>query len=54
MEDDLMILENGRRPQDFGKWQTTSILWKIGDDINSLIKGRQPQNFGSGRHLQFL
>ena len=41
MADDLNILENGRRPQDFGNWKTTSKLWKIEDDLNILIKGRQ-------------
>jgi hypothetical protein len=26
MEDNLNFLENGRQPQFFGKWKTTSIL----------------------------
>ena len=42
MEDDLNILENGRRFQNlangrrlqyFGKWKTTSIFWKMEDDF---------------------
>ena len=41
MADDLDILENGKRPQDFGNWKTTSILWKIEDNLNILIKGRK-------------
>ena len=34
MEDDLNMLENGRRPKYFGKWKATSIFWKIEDNIN--------------------
>ena len=36
MEDDLKILENGRRPQYFGKWETTSICWQMEDNLNVL------------------
>ena len=32
MEDDLNFFKNGRRPQSFGKWKTTSINWKIKND----------------------
>ena len=35
MEDDLNIFENGRRPQYFWKWKTTSIF----------LNGRRPQYF---------
>ena len=33
-EDKLIIFENGRRPQYFWKWKTTSIFLKIEYDIN--------------------
>ena len=45
MEDDLNILSNGRGPQYFGEWKTTSIFWKMTDDLNMLRNGRQPQPF---------
>ena len=35
----------GRRPQLFGKWKTTSIIWKMEDDLNSLENGQRPQCF---------
>ena len=45
MEDDLIILANGRRPQyvdvchvqdniNFGKWKATSIFWKTEEGLN--------------------
>ena len=37
MEDDLNILENGRRPQLFRQME---------EDLNILVNGRQPQFFG--------
>jgi hypothetical protein len=51
MEDDLNILANGRQPQYFGKWKTTTIFgnWKttaifcqMEDDLNILEIGRRP------------
>ena len=33
LEDDLTFLANGRRPQSFGKWKTTSIFLKMEDDL---------------------
>ena len=54
MEDDLNFLENGRRPQSFGKWKTisifrkfnmTSICLQMEDYLNILHKGRRPQYF---------
>jgi hypothetical protein len=38
LEDDLNFLANERRPQFFGKWKTTSILWKMEDDLNFVGK----------------
>ena len=35
----------GRRPQLFGTWKTTSIIWEMEDDLNSLKNGRQNQCF---------
>jgi hypothetical protein len=32
IEDDLNILANGRLPQYFGKWKTTSIVWQMEDN----------------------
>jgi hypothetical protein len=37
MEEDRNILENGKQPQYFGKWKTTSIFWRLEDDLNFLI-----------------
>ena len=34
MEDDPIVVANGRRPQYFPNWKTTSIIWE---------NGRQPQ-----------
>ena len=34
MEDGLHFFENGRQPQYFSKWKTTSICLKIEDDFN--------------------
>jgi hypothetical protein len=44
MEDNLNYLENGRRAQLFGKWETTSIIWKMYDNLNYLENGRRPQS----------
>ena len=47
MEDDLNMFENGRRPQFFGKWKTTSlfqklkttsIFWEMEDRLKKTIK----------------
>ena len=46
MDNDLNILENGRRPQYFGKGTTTSMCWQMEDDLNILGIGRLPQYFG--------
>ena len=35
----------GRRPQLFGTWKTTSIIWEMEDDLNSLKNGRRNQCF---------
>ena len=43
MEDDLNILENGRQPQFFSKWKTTSIFLKLEDNLNCFENGRHPQ-----------
>ena len=34
---------NGRRPQFYFKWKTTSILSQMEDDINFISIGRRPQ-----------
>ena len=39
LEDDLIFLGNGRRPQYCGKWKTTSIFKKMEDDILLLNGG---------------
>jgi hypothetical protein len=39
MEDILNFWVNERRPQYFGKWKTTSILWQMEDDLNILANG---------------
>jgi hypothetical protein len=55
MEDDLNFVPNGRRPQYFGKWKTTSIFrqmeddpifWEMEDNLNILADGRWLQYFG--------
>ena len=47
MEDDLNYLENGRRPQFFGKWKTTSIFLENGIQPQFRTQiGRRPQLFG--------
>ena len=46
MEDDLNSLENGRRPQFFGKMEDDLNFWNMEDDLNSLENGRQPLFFG--------
>ena len=48
MEDDLNFLANGRRPQFFGKWKTTSIFWEMEDNLSFLEIGRQT-NFFRGK-----
>ena len=57
MEDDLNFFENGRHlnfldngrlPQLFRKWKTTSIFLKMEDDLNFFENGRRPQNIKSG------
>ena len=43
MEDNLNIIENGRQPQYFWKWKTTSIFLKMEDDLNIFDNGIRPQ-----------
>ena len=45
MEDDLHFFENGRRPQFFGQWKTTSTFLKMKDELNVFENGRQPKFF---------
>jgi hypothetical protein len=45
MEDDLNIFENGRRPQSFFKWKTTSILLKMEEDLILFVNGRIKINY---------
>jgi hypothetical protein len=52
LEDDLNCLVNGRRPQFFGKWKTTSIFLYIENKLKFLANGRQLQLFINGRQLQ--
>ena len=63
MEDDLNYLENGLRPQFFGKWKTNSIsrkwkaisiLWQMEDNLNSLENGRRPQLFGKWKTTSII
>ena len=41
MEDELILFSNGRRPQFFGKWKTTSKCLQTEDDLNVLANVRQ-------------
>jgi hypothetical protein len=52
LKDDLHFLVNGRRPQFFGKWKTTSIFLYIEDKLKFLANGRQSQLFANGRQIQ--
>ena len=45
MKDDLNVFENGRRPQYFLRWKTTSKCFKVEDDLNIFENGRPPQYF---------
>ena len=45
MEDDLKQIVNGRQPNFFLKWKTTSILLSMEDNLNCFINGRQSQLF---------
>ena len=45
MEDDLNFFENGRRPQLFQKWKTTSIFSKMEDDLNFFKKTKTTSIF---------
>ena len=38
LEDDLNCLVNGRRPEFFGKWKTTSIFLYIEDELKFFDK----------------
>ena len=40
---DLKFEGNGRQPQFFDKWKTTSICWQMEDDLIYFVNGRQPQ-----------
>ena len=57
------FLENGRRPQLFRQWKTTSIFYKmednlkkirLEDDLNFLEMGRRPKVFEHGRKPNFF
>ena len=37
MEDDLNNIVNGRRPEQFREWKTTSILFQREDNLNNLV-----------------
>ena len=57
MEDDLNFFQNGRRPQFFPKWKTTSICQtfsKTKDNHNIFKNGRRPELFENGRQPQFF
>ena len=43
LQDDLNILANGRVPQYFGKWKSTSIFWLMEDDLNPITYGGSDQ-----------
>ena len=45
MEDKLNILANGRRPQYFGKWNTTLIFCRMEDTLNSLANWKTISTF---------
>jgi hypothetical protein len=47
MEDNLNILANGRQPQYFGKYKTTSKFWQMEDDQIILENGRRLQNLAN-------
>ena len=54
-EDNLNIFENGRWPQYFWKWKTTSIFLKMEDNLNIFENGRRPQYFFlNGRQPKFF
>ena len=53
MEDDLIIFKNGKRPQFFFKWITTSIFSKMEDDHN-LAKLEDDLFFKNGRRPPFF
>jgi hypothetical protein len=52
LEDDLHFLVNGRGPQFYGKWKTTSIFLYIEDKLKCLANGRQLQLFANGRLIK--
>jgi hypothetical protein len=54
MEDDLNFYPNGRQPQFFQKWKTTSTFSKMEDDLNIFKNGRRPQLFKNGIRPQFF
>jgi hypothetical protein len=63
MKDDLNFFKNGRRPQSFGLWKTTStfIKWKnssifgeMEDDPNIFPNGRRPHFLEDGRQPQLI
>ncbi len=62
-EDDLIFLVNGRRPQFWGKWKTTSVFVEMEDDLNFQSKSdlnylsnlEDERNFNiNGRRPQLL
>ena len=48
MEEDIIMFENGRRPQLFWKWKTTSITWKMEDDLNLKVLEDDPTILTNG------
>ena len=54
MEDDLNFVDNGRLPQLFGKWKTTSIFLKMEDDLICFGNGRRPKFFVNRRRPIFF
>jgi DICT domain-containing protein len=54
MEDDLNFFLNGRRPQFFFKWKTTSILLKMEDNLNFFLMEEDLNIFVISRQPQYL
>ena len=53
MEDDLNFSGNGRRPQFFRKWKTTSIFQDMENDLNILEMEDDLKFSGKRRRLKF-
>jgi hypothetical protein len=54
MEDNLNILVKRRRPQYFGKWKTTSVLWQMDDDLNILELENNLNILENGRQPKYI